>query len=763
MEHSARRIAFCTAALLAGLPSALAQPHRLAPQIGYAWPAGGRQGSQAEVVVGGQRLASAEEILVSGQGVQAELLDYIGPLPQRDVAKIREVFQEARQQIREQAGGRRPGEGAAVRERFEELARQYGITDRQLDGYRRFREQRADKKRQLNPQLVDMLKVRVTIAEDAEAGMRQLRVAGKTGLSNPVRFVVGQLPELCEQEPNDQRGAATAVESLPMVLNGQIMPGDVDCFSFRASQGQKIVVDVAARRLVPYLADAVPGWFQATVAVFDSDGRQIAFADDFRFDPDPALLCEAPADGEYVLEIRDAIYRGREDFTYRVAVGELPLVTGIFPLGGRAGRRTLVAVEGWNLTPDQRKLDLAPDGVGPRTISLDGGGWTSRTVAFAVNDLPESTEREPGNGEAPAESLTLPGIVNGRIDRPGDWDVFRINARKGQRIIAEVNARRLGSPLDSLLKLTDDRGTLVGINDDHEDIGQGLVTHHADSLLDVEAPHTGVYLLHIRDTQNHGGAEYAYRLRVSRPRPDFELRVVPSTVNARRGMTVPIQVFALRKDGLSGEIALRLVDAPKGFVLSGWLPDGSNCARLTLTVPGRAVDRLVPLNLEGEAVAAGEAICRRAVPADDVVQAFIYHHLVPAEQWLAAVSPTGGATLSWPEAEPLPVALKSGEATCLQVKTPRGRPPRDIHLALDDPPEGVTLEKTVPVPDGVELTLSADPDKVSSDLRGNLIVNAFWDRKPPPSKDRPNPRVRRVSLGSLPALPFELVARTDIP
>ena len=49
-----------------------------------------------------------------------------------------------------------------------------------------------------------------------------------------------------------------------------------------------------------------------------------------------------PEDGQYVIEIKDAIYRGRPDFVYRLAVGELPFVTSIFPLGGRAGTQTTV-------------------------------------------------------------------------------------------------------------------------------------------------------------------------------------------------------------------------------------------------------------------------------------------------------------------------------------------------------------------------------------------------------------------------------------
>ena len=49
------------------------------------------------------------------------------------------------------------------------------------------------------------------------------------------------------------------------------------------------------------------------------------------------LYYEIPEDGEYVVEIKDSIYRGREDFVYRITLGELPFVTSIFPLGGPAG------------------------------------------------------------------------------------------------------------------------------------------------------------------------------------------------------------------------------------------------------------------------------------------------------------------------------------------------------------------------------------------------------------------------------------------
>ena len=121
-------------------------------------------------------------------------------------------------------------------------------------------------------------------------------------------------------------------------------------------------------------------------------------------------------------------------------------------------------------------------------------------------------------------------------------------------------------------------------------------------LLAVTLPADGIYDLHLGDAEHKGGAEYGYRLRISAPWPDFALRVVPSNINVQAGGTVPITVYALRKDGFSGEIALALKDAPQGFALSGArVPANQNQMRFTLTSPqlsgkGRSISawRVVP-------------------------------------------------------------------------------------------------------------------------------------------------------------------------
>ena len=139
-------------------------------------------------------------------------------------------------------------------------------------------------------------------------------------------------------------------------MNGQLAAGWVDRYRFEATKGQRLVISAKARDLVPYVADGVPGWFQAVLKLYDSGGKEVAYNDDFYFRPDPVLYFEVPEDGEYVLTINEALYRGRESFTYRMTIGELPFVTSIFPLGARVGEQVKIEMEGWNL----EKTTLSP-------------------------------------------------------------------------------------------------------------------------------------------------------------------------------------------------------------------------------------------------------------------------------------------------------------------------------------------------------------------------------------------------------------------
>ena len=133
-----------------------------------------------------------------------------------------------------------------------------------------------------------------------------------------------------------------------------------------------------------------------------------------------------------MVEIKVALFRGRPDFVYRIAFGELPYVTSVFPLGGPAGGQTSVELQGWNLPVDKLTMDAKQEGLS--YVSVRKGDMVSNGLPFAVDTLPESVEQEPNHSLKTAQPVEIPWIINGRIDQRADWDVFRVEGRAGQRI-----------------------------------------------------------------------------------------------------------------------------------------------------------------------------------------------------------------------------------------------------------------------------------------------------------------------------------------
>ena len=733
------------------------QPQRPPPHIGYVYPAGGQQGTTFAVSVGGQNLNENAIAYFTGTGVTAKFASYDRPLTGKEVQDLRDEMQKLQEQ--------------RTAARTDPTKPAFTIADEQRVAT--IREQIAKRaNRQANPVISETVTLDVTLAPDAAPGERELRLRTPGGgWSNPFVFLVGQLPEVGEKvatvtsEPAAAPNAAQAPRAgrprtempitLPTVVNGQILPGEVDHFIFAARKGQRIVIAVSARALIPYLADAVPGWFQATLALYDAKGREVAYDDDYRFNPDPVLCYDIPADGNYRIEIKDSIYRGREDFVYRITVGELPFVTGIFPIGGTAGQRTIFDVAGWNLPVDQVAMETKDKKPGTFLLSLRSHELLSNSVRFTLDALPECLDTEPNDRPENAQLLTLPVIVNGRIDRPDDHDVFRFEGRAGREIVAEVQARRLGSPLDSTLKLTDATGKQLAFNDDYDDKGAGLLTHQADSRLSCKLPADGTYFLTLTDAQHQGGVEHVYRLRVGPPQPDFELRVAPSSINVRAGASTPITVYALRHDGFSGEIALRLADAPWGFALNGArIPAGQDKVQLTLTAPFGSADEMFSLTLAGLATIDGKSVTRIAVPAEDMMQAFAYRHLVPAKEFKVDVTGRGAP---FRIVTRMPVLLAPGGSVRLQIAAPASRTVGKVQFELTDPPEGITIQKISSAGDVVDIILACDAAKTKAGLRGNLLLTASGERANPNAQNAAA-RVQRVPLGTAPAVPFEVVA-----
>lgn len=630
------------------------------PYIGFVYPAGGQIATTFVVRLGGQTLDDVVSVRVTGSGVTAKMVDYYRRLNPQELQLLNEQTRALRAESLSDRAKAQMMEPSATMMMSEAATNSHsGGAETLHEEARRLIEKIEKRTREHVPNpasaaIASLVLVEISVAADAEPGEREIRLVTLRGVSNPLPFHVGQLPEfsrppmttamqqvlgkesqaLRKQIPGAEENRVT----VPGTINGQIGSGEVHRYHFRARQGQRLVISTLGRQLVPFIADAVPGWFQPVLALYDAAGKEIAYADDFQFKPDPTIYYQVPASGEYTFTIRDSIYRGREDFVYRITLGELPFITSVFPLGGRSESFAKPAVTGWNLEGAELLAPSTNLASRTRSLAVKKGALISNHVPFHLSSLPEILENEPNNLVAQAQKITLPTIIDGRIDVPDDWDVYRFEGKSNDLVVAEVLARRLDSPLDSILKLTVLNGHVLAFNDDHEDLGVGINTHAADSYLKVRLPADGGYCIHIGDTARQGGPEFGYRLRVSQPIPDFDLRVTPSSLSLRSNSSGALTIYAQRRDGYDGPIKVRLKDPPAGFTATPVTLAGTQTvARLTIKTSLLRTPEPAILSVVGTAKIGGEEVVRPAVPTEDRMQAFLWRQLVPAGELLALV------------------------------------------------------------------------------------------------------------------------------
>ena len=148
--------------------------------------------------------------------------------------------------------------------------------------------------------------------------------------------------------------------------------------------------------------------------------------------------------------------------------------------------------------------DDAPLGQALWRISCAQGGTGTRP--FLVGELPEHIEAESNSIPARAERLELPVTLNGQIYGERDVDFFKVSLAKGQVLVCDVLAGRIGSRLDPVVQLLDSDGRRL----DAQEIRVGR-----DPVLALKAPQDGDYLLRVANITVDGNAACVYRITLS--------------------------------------------------------------------------------------------------------------------------------------------------------------------------------------------------------------------------------------------------------
>jgi len=492
----------------------------------------------------------------------------------------------------------------------------------------------------------------VSIAPEVPAGIYDVRVSGRSGVSNPRAFAVGDLPELLKKEENTKPETAVTL-SINTVFNGNVTAAAGSYFRFTAQKGQRLSIEC--------LADEIDSRLTPVIEVLDQNTRELAA--NRRGAP---LDFTAVSEGPFYLRLHDLTYGGGPEHFYRLTILSGPRLDFIFPPSASAGTKGKFTLFGRNLPggasanlsnvdgepPEKLEVEIDVPGVAicdrdgltaPESATVDGFSYRLKTPNGASNPVfisfasdPVIAENEPNNLPPQAQKLTPPCEVVGQFCPAADADCFSFDAKKGDVYWIEIISQRLGLATNPFLLVQRENADVredYGRADDSG--GKRFSTGTDDPAWRFEVKEDGAYRIRIRDL--FGGTRNdprnVYRLVLRKEAPDFRLAALieppikkqddrntgPWSTVLRGGETIPLRMVAFRRDGFSGDIELGAENLPEGLsCAASKIPSGRNDGVLLLTASEKAPHWVGPIRIVGKA-RTGEVDCVRGARSGVVV------------------------------------------------------------------------------------------------------------------------------------------------
>ncbi|MDZ4287369.1 MAG: PPC domain-containing protein [Prosthecobacter sp.] len=403
----------------------------------------------------------------------------------------------------------------------------------------------------------------ITVAPEVPPGNHLIRLRTKSGISHARQIFVGPFPNVEEKEPNTEFEAAQPI-AMNQTVEGLVTNEDVDYYKLTVKKGQRISVEVDGLRL-GYTT------FDPYIAVLDKERFEKVFSDDtILHRQDGYCSFVAEYDGDYYLMVRESSYRGGGNSFYRLHVGSFRRPDVVYPAGGKIGSTTKVRfVEKTESFEEDAKLPVEAD----PTFMLYSKSQEPAPSGnpFRLVPFDNALEAEPNNEQAKATAAASgePIALNGVIETPGDIDFFKVPLKKGQQVVLQAFAQSLGSPLDSVVNVYNDKGGSLGGNDD------GGGRRRLDSKQTVNVPVDGDYFVRVTDHLERGGPSFVYRIEMVASQPDMFFASPQYSVNdthyrqfvaiPRGGRMVLLENFS--RSNVSGDFKFEAPGLPAGVKL----------------------------------------------------------------------------------------------------------------------------------------------------------------------------------------------------
>jgi hypothetical protein len=588
--------------------------------------------------------------------------------------------------------------------------------------------------------------VDVAVTREALPGPRRFRLASQCGVSNTVLFRVSRWPTSVEKEPNDDLDSPMPIVA-PALISGRLQTEqDVDLYRFHARVGERLQFNVLGARNGSN-ADV-------SLAILYPDGREVVH-DEGRFIWDPYLDHTFDVAGEYIAAVTltrmPAGGQSRSDLNYQIAIGQSPFFWSVFPMGARQGSSSELSLRGDFLdvgTPVRFSPGLAspaqgmqatlgedsPSGdyrvlvkvsattpLGVYDLGINDDSGTLAPLKFIVGNLPEVTEAEPNDTVAQAQFLNGALTVNGRVDRDGDEDVFRVVAEAGSALMFQVDAEKFGSVLDASLTLLDANGKILASNDDAKWPGRAL---NRDPLISFTFTEKGDYFIKVSGLYRRGGPDYVYRLTVRPATPEFMLSLSTDRPSVQHGEKGKIGVSLSRFNEFKGEVHVEITGLPEGVTTQTLtIPEDQESGSIELEAGAGAELKLSEIQVWGEANVDGQILRHQALLPPGRFQGSgpVFSDASPKQALLAVVDPARFSL----ESAASTVYLVRGGAAEFGVRVARQSGfAAPLSLTAENLPQGVVIQEVELIDEGrmARVRLKASADAASARVSNLAII-----------------------------------------
>jgi hypothetical protein len=335
-----------------------------------------------------------------------------------------------------------------------------------------------------------------TLPTDARADFPLIPSQDGLAAPSPLWIAVSPLESGRDSETSHDSKSAAPLPPPPSAAHGVIDPGKTsDWFKFTAKKGQALVLRAIARSHRSPL--------DPVLSIHAADGKFI-IANDDQGGPDSIIPWTSPADGDFLVQIRDQLRRSGPDFTYRIEItAKSPSIGATLPTVERVNSQK------WKTFPVPRGNRYAA------VVNV----IRENTACDAVF---ESTSLPPGitmtAGRIPRSATSFPVVFEAAPDAPEGVSLHAF------RIRSEGIEPPLAGPLTDTI-------------------------HH------IDINNQGAY---------HSVSFDRIATAVTRPAPfrvEFDAPVVPVVKNGRLALNIRVQ----RQPGFSGKITARFLWNPPGI------------------------------------------------------------------------------------------------------------------------------------------------------------------------------------------------------